>query len=111
VVPVTIDGKGPFPFVLDTGASATVVSRSLADKLALPKAGGTVSGMGAGGAVGFTISRIRSLAIGDASLQGLEVAVGDVPAIGQADGILGYNFLSRFRFTIDYNARAITFAR
>jgi hypothetical protein len=34
-VPVTIGGEGPFRFMLDTGAQATVVSRALADRLAL----------------------------------------------------------------------------
>ena len=34
-VPVTIDGKGPFPFVVDTGADRTVVSRELATLLNL----------------------------------------------------------------------------
>jgi len=34
-VPVTIDGHGPYPFVVDTGADRTVVSRELADTLQL----------------------------------------------------------------------------
>src|SRR6185436_19597067 len=34
-VPVTIGGEGPFRFMLDTGAQATVVSRDLADRLML----------------------------------------------------------------------------
>ena len=34
-VPVSIEGKGPFSFVIDTGAERTVVSRKIADKLAL----------------------------------------------------------------------------
>ena len=34
-VPVTIGGEGPFRFMLDTGAQATVVSRDLAERLAL----------------------------------------------------------------------------
>ena len=33
VVPVTINGRGPFPFLLDTGSSHSVVSGSLAEQL------------------------------------------------------------------------------
>src|SRR5690606_41500470 len=33
--PATIGGEGPFRFMLDTGAQATVVSRDLAERLAL----------------------------------------------------------------------------
>lgn len=40
-VPVSIDGSGPYPFVVDTGAERTVISRELADQLDLD-AGGSV---------------------------------------------------------------------
>jgi predicted aspartyl protease len=30
LVPVTINGKGPFPFVLDTGATRTLLTRRFA---------------------------------------------------------------------------------
>lgn len=36
VVPVKINGKGPYDFVLDTGATFTCVDRSLAEELRLP---------------------------------------------------------------------------
>jgi hypothetical protein len=39
VVPVTLDGAGPFPFLLDTGATCSVVDEALADHLRLPRAG------------------------------------------------------------------------
>ena len=39
VVPVTINGAGPFDFLLDTGSSDTVVDRRLAEELHLPSAG------------------------------------------------------------------------
>ena len=38
-VPVMVNGKGPFNFVIDTGADRTVVSRELAERLALPQGG------------------------------------------------------------------------
>src|SRR3546814_11035503 len=34
-LPIHIDGKGPFNFVVDTGSERTVISRELASKLAL----------------------------------------------------------------------------
>ena len=37
-VPVTIAGAGPYQFVVDTGAERTVISRELADRLALTAA-------------------------------------------------------------------------
>jgi predicted aspartyl protease len=35
VVEVKINGKGPFPFILDTGAMFTVIDSSLSDELSL----------------------------------------------------------------------------
>ena len=37
LVPVFVDGRGPYSFVMDTGATTTVVSNELADALALPR--------------------------------------------------------------------------
>src|SRR5216684_4175785 len=36
IVEVSINGKGPYRFILDTGASVTVISDDLKDELALP---------------------------------------------------------------------------
>jgi predicted aspartyl protease len=36
-VPVFVDGRGPYSFVMDTGATSTVVSNEMADALALPR--------------------------------------------------------------------------
>src|SRR5690606_31863811 len=45
-VPVTIEGQGPFRFMIDTGAQATVVTRGLSDRLGLkPLGSATVVGM------------------------------------------------------------------
>jgi hypothetical protein len=39
LVPVFIDGQGPFAFALDTGASHSVIDKDLAEQLGLPAAG------------------------------------------------------------------------
>src|SRR5437868_5597993 len=62
VVAVRINGKGPFLFVLDTGAGRTVVESSLAEELSLSSAG-----------AGNTI---KQLEIGDFSLRDVSVMVG-----------------------------------
>ena len=38
-VPVTLNGAGPFPFVIDTGSNRTVISEVLAARLGLPAGG------------------------------------------------------------------------
>ena len=36
-IPVSVNGQGPFSFVLDTGASITTIGKRLAEKLGIPK--------------------------------------------------------------------------
>jgi hypothetical protein len=62
MVDVSINGQGPFPFILDTGASQTIVDESLTRELALP------SGGAMGGRAVVTIDEFR---VGDAVLRGL----------------------------------------
>jgi len=37
VLPVFVDGRDPYSFVLDSGATSIVISNELADALALPR--------------------------------------------------------------------------
>src|SRR5580692_9603373 len=43
VVPVTINGSGPYDFVLDTGSNSTMLDQKLAEELALPRGSDTTS--------------------------------------------------------------------
>jgi hypothetical protein len=43
IVPVTINGSGPYDFVLDTGSNNTMLDQKLADELALPRGDDTTS--------------------------------------------------------------------
>lgn len=106
LVPTFVNGKGPFEFALDTGASLTVVSAELARNLGVA-AGEAKAGMGAGGTVQVSISKVDSVRIGSAELPNLQVAIADLNALSLAaglklDGIIGFNLLKGFQVTIDY---------
>jgi aspartyl protease len=107
LIPTRANGRGPYEFILDTGASATVLSPELAAALRLDTvAAGPMTG--AGGIVQATLGRVGSLTVGSAALQDVAVMVGDFLAeLGQVvgtqlDGILGYNFLRHFRVAHDF---------
>ena len=102
-----IDELGPFNFALDTGASTTAVSPSLASRLkvhltAIPDV------TGGGGSIKASSARVRSLRVGSNTAYEVDIAVTgalDVvsTALGQKlDGILGYNFLRLYRVLIDF---------
>lgn len=107
LVPVSINGEGPFDFVLDTGATMTCIDAALADRLQLPPLTGAM-GMGAGatGSGRLRLVRIDSVRVAGASATGLPGCVLDLAHIQdvgfEADGLLGLNFLKPFRVTLDF---------
>jgi len=106
LLPVFVDGQGPYSFVLDTGAGSTVVSNELADALALPR-GENQDGRGAAGKMILVQSQLPSLTVGQETLASLPVSVADLSFLGRAmgvqvDGALGQSFLRHFVMTLDY---------
>jgi hypothetical protein len=100
-------------FLVDTGAAATLVGKHLAEELDL-KQDRKLSGMGAGGEAEFSLARVDSLAVGGIVVRDLSCIVGDLDPInarlgGGLDGVLGFDFLSRCRITIDYQTLHLTF--
>ena len=106
LLPVRVNGQGPFDFILDTGAGTSLLSTELAKQLDV-KILGSKEGQSAGGKVSVSLGKVDSLTLGETKLEGVEVGVVDLGHIGRAvgaklDGDLGYNFLKHFRVTIDY---------
>lgn len=114
LVPVTINGRGPYQFILDTGASGCDVTSEVAASLGLHSTpAGSVTG--AGGTIPVRRSRVDRFSVGNVAVQNLEVFVSDMYApiakiVGvQLDGIVGYSFLRQFLVTIDYPATTVRF--
>ena len=110
VVPVTINGRGPFRFLLDTGASNTFLSSAVADSLGIPD-GRRELLISAGGDVPVSMRTLKTMSVGAAHLENIEIAVGDVILIKtlKVDGILGADYLRRFKVSIDYDNRLVDF--
>lgn len=108
-VPVTIQGKGPFHFMLDTGAQATVLSIALADELMLTdRQPATLVGMASRQAVETTM--IPDFALGSRTFP-IRVAPLVAPEnIGGADGILGIDSLQGQRVLLDFKKQQILVA-
>jgi predicted aspartyl protease len=115
LLPVFVDGRGPYSFVLDTGATTTVVSDELADDLALPR-GDAQDGRGAVGKVALVKSELPSLTVGKETIESLPVSVADLGFLSRAmgeqvDGALGHSFLKHFAMTLDYATNALILRR
>jgi predicted aspartyl protease len=116
IVPVHLNGQGPFRFVLDTGATLTCVEQRIARQLELPEARG-VTGVGAGvGAAGrVQLLRLDSLRVGAARAEDLMACALDLEHTGEVgleiDGLLGLNFLRSFHKTLDFEREVLLLQR
>jgi len=99
-VPVSIEGKGPFAFVIDTGAERTVISRRIADRLAL-EGEDPAELMSIAGTSMVDMVYVPSLTLGQKSYEGLISPVLAARHIG-ADGILGLDGLQDQRILFDF---------
>lgn len=113
LVPVTVNGEGPFDFILDTGAGTSLLSTELAKQLDVQVIG-SKEGQSAGGKVSVSLAKVESLAVGTTRLPNIDVGIVDLSQVGktvgaQIDGDLGYNFFKHFRITIDYRRLEIRF--
>ncbi len=108
-VPVTIGGEGPFRFMLDTGAQATVVSRDLADRLALfDRKPAILVGMASRKPV--ETAAIYDVGLGRRSFYIRSAPVVEGVNIGGADGILGVDSLQDQRVLLDFVKQEIAVA-
>jgi hypothetical protein len=113
VVDVKINGKGPFRLIFDTGAPDSLINNKLAkDTEVLPK--DYKPGFAIFGARGQF--KIKALEAGDLKAENLSVMVVDHPtvaaisdAVGPIDGIVGFTFFARYKMTIDYQKKVMTF--
>src|SRR5436190_18191595 len=76
-VPVTLNGFGPFEFVVDTGANRSVVSLEIAQRLRLPSAG-TAPVHGIVSAEAAPLAKVKHLRVGEVLASRLSLPV--VPA-------------------------------
>jgi predicted aspartyl protease len=113
LLPVHVNGRGPFEFILDTGAGTSLLTPELA-KLLEVKIIGSKEGQSAGGKVAVSLTKVDSLAVGELKFDDVDLGIVDLSHVGKTvgakiEGDLGYNFLKHFRITIDYDACEIRF--
>jgi predicted aspartyl protease len=107
-----IDGQGPFPFVVDSGAVTSVISTALSQHLGLSPAGrsNAISGVGCSSTAAPTT--ISSWSWHGLALSAQSVASINIPGYGVTTspaGLLGADVLSRFgAVRIDYARSLMT---
>jgi predicted aspartyl protease len=100
---VMVNGKGPFRFVIDTGASRSTLAPHLARSLGLKHSvGRNVMLNGVTGAAEVPTVAVDSIAIGDLKFENQDLPVIFTSIMGNADGILGVAGFHDQRIDVDF---------
>ncbi len=99
-VPVFLDRRGPFQFVVDTGANRTVIGTETAARCSLV-GDGTTPVHGIVGAQPAPLVRVPRLRVGQAQSQNLSLPVLPRASLG-ADGLLGIDVLKGRRIRLNF---------
>jgi clan AA aspartic protease (TIGR02281 family) len=106
IVQALVNGIGTSEFILDTGASLTIIPADQARKLGIdPESGDPMPLSGVGGTVLVPMVKINSLGLGGAEVREMDVVIH--PGFRNR-GLLGMDFLSEFRLDINYAQNQLT---
>jgi hypothetical protein len=114
---VKINGKGPYKFIFDTGAPLTLLNSKVADEAGVMKKGDkpTISLLPSAQQV-----KIKELDVNGLKVEDMPGVVMDHPTVkaisdafekdaGPLYGIVGFPFFARYKMTLDYKAKTLTF--
>jgi predicted aspartyl protease len=103
VVPVTLNEQGPFYFLLDTGATRTVINRSVAERLALPLDEQKRVGIrSVSNVIHVPTVIMQSLQVGALQSTQLRMPVLSGTTLDGVDGILGVDLLGDTKVIADF---------
>ena len=108
-VPVTIEGRGPYQFVVDTGSDRTVVSQELATLLNLA-AGANVTMHSMTGVAQQSTVVVRALTIAGQTTQDINAPALLEEFLGSR-GLLGIDSLKGRRVVMDFTKRTLSILR
>lgn len=118
-IKLMINGKGPFRFVIDTGASMSVLSDKTATALGVkPVAkGGSARAIGGSGTFPILYGLLDSIQMGEAKIEVVPIYIRtvhsteDTPEGERSDGYIGLSVLSQYAVTLDYKTQELLLNR
>ncbi|MGC8518833.1 MAG: retroviral-like aspartic protease family protein [Steroidobacteraceae bacterium] len=112
VVPVMIDGRGPFPFLLDTGANGSVIAPRLVKALGLIAREGRVERVeGVTGTQPLPWVSVRTLQVGRIVKHEVRMPICSTPIMKEVDGILGMAGFGPVRIAVDFRHHRVAIDR
>jgi hypothetical protein len=114
VVMVKLNGKGPYRLIFDTGAPVSIVNNKIAKDSGIIAKDAKLASGGILGPIGT--NNIKTLEVGQLKADNISAIIADHPTItlidkllGPVDGIIGLSLFGKYKMTIDYQAKEMTF--
>jgi Aspartyl protease/PDZ domain len=114
VIQIKINGKGPYRVIFDTGAPVMLLNTKVARESGLLAKNAKAPPLSLFGAMGQV--KIKTLEIGSLKAEDLSAVVMDHPTVeviskflGPIEGIVGFPFFARYKMSLDYQAKQLTF--
>jgi clan AA aspartic protease (TIGR02281 family) len=103
IIAATLNGRTPAKFIVDTGASYTMISNAMAKELNINVSQNqrTMPFQTANGVIQAPLTSIESIAVGGMEMKNLTAAIHDAIPDPNVSGLLGLNFLTHFKLDID----------
>lgn len=112
LAPVKINGRGPFRFILDTGANSSALAPDVVEALALPATQSAVLGVhGVTGVANLPAVWVEKIQAGEIAFEQLAVPVLGSAVFAEADGILGVDGLQHARIEVDFTRDRVSISR
>jgi hypothetical protein len=113
-VQVKINGKGPYRVIFDTGAPLSLINTKVARTTGMVAKNAQPPLFALFGSMGP--AKMKTLEVGDLKIANTTAVVMDHPtveiiskALGPIEGIIGFPVFSRYRMTLDYQTKQMTF--
>ena len=109
VTTVRIGSSGPLRFLVDTGATTTVLDRSVAERIGL-RPNRMIAAVSSTGPLEVQEAIVDELRAGDVSVAQAAVLIADLPRFpnhGHVDGILGMSFFANRSMLLDVRNRCL----
>lgn len=109
---VSVNGRPPIGFILDTGADQNAINSAYLEEFGLKTYAGTTT-TGGGNSAEYTYAAGATFTLPGVELRNQHVSAIDQTGLERAlgvklGGLLGYDFISRFVVDIDYEKQRIT---
>lgn len=118
VIPVYVNGKGPYNFILDTGVGPMIITDTTIVKELDPKKLRPIkiTGLGKGAEIEALLSNEINASVGKAGISYIPAAILKEDILGLSNyvgtkisGLLGYYFFRSFIVKINYSGRRVVF--